>query len=132
MIELGLDAAECGRVDGLTGAWCDGHKVAAVGVRARRWVSYHGVALNVCPDLSHFANIIPCGIGDKPVGSVSQLLRGDVGLVSSASEATPLVPRESADADDVALMLDARDAFLSAFARVFDLDLEITPTKPSF
>jgi lipoyl(octanoyl) transferase len=132
MIELGLDAAKCGRVDGLTGAWCDGHKVAAVGVRARRWVSYHGVALNVCPDLSHFANIIPCGIGDKPVGSVSQLLRGDVGLVSSASEATPLVPRESADADDVALMLDARDAFLSAFARVFDLDLEITPTKPSF
>ena len=106
--------------------------VGAVGVRARRWVSYHGVALNVCPDLSHFANIIPCGIGDKPVGSVSQLLRGDVGLVSSASEATALAPREGVEDDDVALMLDARDAFLDAFARVFDLDLEIIAAKPVF
>ena len=88
MIDLGLDESKCGRIDGLTGAWCDGHKLAAVGVRARRWVSYHGVALNVCPNLEHFANIVPCGIGDRPVGSVAQILRGEGGVVSSASEAT--------------------------------------------
>jgi lipoyl(octanoyl) transferase len=52
------------------------HKVAAIGVRARRWVTYHGMAFNVDPDLAHFTHIVPCGIGDRPVGSVAQLLAG--------------------------------------------------------
>ncbi len=48
-------------------------KIAAIGVRVRRWVSYHGVALNVEPDLSHFAGIVPCGIREPGVTSLVDL-----------------------------------------------------------
>ncbi len=46
-------------------------KIAAIGVRVRRWVSYHGVALNVDPDLDRFAGIVPCGIADPKLGVTS-------------------------------------------------------------
>lgn len=62
------------RISGLTGVWVDGKKVAAVGVRANRWVTYHGLALNVVTELSPFSHIVPCGISDRAVGSVSGLL----------------------------------------------------------
>ncbi len=45
-------------------------KIAAIGVRVRRWVTYHGIAVNVCPDLSHFSGIVPCGIADAGVTSI--------------------------------------------------------------
>jgi lipoyl(octanoyl) transferase len=45
-------------------------KIAAIGVRVRRWVTFHGIAVNVCPDLSHFAGIVPCGISDAGVTSI--------------------------------------------------------------
>jgi lipoyl(octanoyl) transferase len=48
-------------------------KIAAVGIRLRRWVSFHGIALNVAPDLSHFAGIVPCGIRDRGVTSLADL-----------------------------------------------------------
>lgn len=44
-----------------TGAWVDGHKIGSVGIACRRWVTWHGLALNVCPDMSWFARINPCG-----------------------------------------------------------------------
>ena len=58
------------------GIWVAGEgaredKIAAVGVRIRRWVSYHGVALNVNPDLSHFRGIVPCGIAGPAYGVTS-------------------------------------------------------------
>jgi hypothetical protein len=62
------------RVPGLTGVWVGGAKVAAIGVRASRWVTYHGLALNVATDLAPFASIVPCGIADRPVASVQGLL----------------------------------------------------------
>ncbi len=46
-------------------------KVAAIGIRVRRWVSFHGVSLNVAPDLTHFQGIVPCGIGDAHYGVTS-------------------------------------------------------------
>ena len=46
-------------------------KIAAIGVRLRRWVSFHGIALNVDPDLSHYAGIVPCGIADAHLGQTS-------------------------------------------------------------
>jgi lipoyl(octanoyl) transferase len=46
-------------------------KIAAIGIRVRRWVSFHGVALNVTPDLSHFRGIVPCGISDPHLGITS-------------------------------------------------------------
>jgi lipoyl(octanoyl) transferase len=48
-------------------------KIAAIGVRVRRWVSYHGIAVNVAPDLGHYAGIIPCGIADHGVTSLAAL-----------------------------------------------------------
>jgi lipoyl(octanoyl) transferase len=48
-------------------------KIAAIGVRLRRWVSFHGVSLNVEPDLSHFSGIVPCGVSEHGVTSLADL-----------------------------------------------------------
>ncbi|MAE50945.1 MAG: lipoate-protein ligase B [Micavibrio sp.] len=66
------------RRDGRVGIWVvrpDGReeKIAAIGVRIRRWVTLHGIAINVNPDLSHFGGIVPCGISDHGVTSLSAL-----------------------------------------------------------
>jgi len=62
------------RVSGLTGVWVEGHKIAAIGIKVSRWITMHGFAINVCPDLTGFTRIVPCGIADKPVGSLAQFL----------------------------------------------------------
>ncbi|HAH10183.1 MAG TPA: lipoate-protein ligase B, partial [Alphaproteobacteria bacterium] len=49
------------------------NKIAAIGIRVRRWVSYHGISINVSPDLSHFDGIVPCGIRDHGVTSLEAL-----------------------------------------------------------
>jgi lipoyl(octanoyl) transferase len=67
-----------GRVPGLTGIWVDTPegqaKLAAIGVRISRWITSHGFALNVNPNLSRFGLIVPCGITDKGVTSTERLL----------------------------------------------------------
>ena len=62
------------RNDDLTGVWVGDEKIAALGVRISRWVTMHGFALNVNPDLSFYDGIIPCGIFDHGVTSMEQLL----------------------------------------------------------
>ncbi len=62
------------RISGLTGVWLEGKKIAAIGIKVRRWITMHGFALNVCPDLQGFQDIVPCGITDKPVGSLSEFI----------------------------------------------------------
>ncbi|NEO83966.1 MAG: lipoyl(octanoyl) transferase LipB [Spirulina sp. SIO3F2] len=62
------------RMSGLTGVWVEGYKVAAIGIKVKRWVTMHGFALNVCPDLTGFKQIVPCGIADRPVGSLAQFV----------------------------------------------------------
>jgi lipoyl(octanoyl) transferase len=64
------------RISGLTGVWVEGRKVAAIGIKVSRWITMHGFALNVCPDLAGFDRIVPCGIPDKPVGSLEQFVPG--------------------------------------------------------
>ncbi len=56
------------RVEGLTGVWLEGRKLAAIGVGARRWISQHGLALNVDCPLEGFGAIVPCGLVGRPVG----------------------------------------------------------------
>ncbi len=67
-----------GRRSGRVGLWVERggdreDKIAAIGVRVRRWVTYHGVAINLEPDLSHFEGIVPCGISEHGVTSLVDL-----------------------------------------------------------
>lgn len=76
--ELGVAAR---KAPGRIGIWVDDPagreaKIGAIGVRVRRWVTLHGFALNVNPDLTHFNAIVPCGIADYPVTSLAALQRG--------------------------------------------------------
>jgi lipoate-protein ligase B len=87
-----------GRIDNLTGVWAGGSKVAAIGVAIRRWVTYHGVALNVSTNMDHFKLITPCGIPDRPVVSMRDILGRDV----TVDEVTP--------------------RFVTRFADVFEID----------
>ncbi|SBO44458.1 lipoyl(octanoyl) transferase LipB [Cyanobium sp. NIES-981] len=64
------------RLEGLTGVWLQGRKVAAIGVGARRWISQHGLALNVDADLTGFQAVVPCGLADRPVGRLADVLPG--------------------------------------------------------
>jgi len=72
---------EAGRRDGRVGVWVRRpekgagreDKIAAIGVRVSHWVSFHGIALNVAPDLDHFGGIVPCGISDQGVTSLEDL-----------------------------------------------------------
>lgn len=65
------------KAEGRVGVWTQTPageaKIGAIGVRVRRWISYHGFALNVAPDLSHFGGIVPCGLPDYPVTSLAAL-----------------------------------------------------------
>jgi len=66
------------RREGRVGIWVERgagqeDKIGAIGVRVRKWVSFHGLALNVAPDLSHFAGIVPCGISGHGVTSLQDL-----------------------------------------------------------
>ncbi len=79
-------------------------KIAAIGVRVRRWVSYHGVSLNVDPDLNHFGGIVPCGISEHGVTSLL-----DLGIPVSMPDV------------DVAM----RRAFEEVFGSVSDISEEI-------
>ena len=55
---------------GARGAWVDGRKIASVGIHVRRWVTMHGIALNVAPEMAHFALINPCGLSDVEMTSM--------------------------------------------------------------
>jgi lipoyl(octanoyl) transferase len=74
LAELGVEARrERGRIGIWTGQGADEAKIGAIGVRVRRWVTMHGFSINVAPDLSHFGGIVPCGIAEYGVTSLSAL-----------------------------------------------------------
>ncbi|GJL95428.1 MAG: octanoyltransferase [Hyphococcus sp.] len=103
------------RRDGRVGVWVDRtqpggpvreDKIAAIGVRIRRWVSFHGIALNVEPDLTHFTGITPCGI-DEPGLGVTSLV--DLGIPAGLTDA------------DAALRI--------AFEKVFSPTIDVAPPE---
>ena len=71
LVQFDIDAH---RDDCATGVWVGDSKICAMGVRISRWVSMHGFAINVAPNLSHFDLIVPCGLAGRTVTSMSQVL----------------------------------------------------------
>ena len=65
---------------GYTGVWIGGMKICSIGVAVRRWITYHGFALNVNPDFEHWALIHPCGLVGREVTSLERLLGHDPGM----------------------------------------------------
>lgn len=119
--------------DGRVGVWVDRgphamggrreDKIAAIGVKLRRWVSFHGVALNVCPDLSHFSGITPCGIHDAQFGVTSLRDLADLAARTGgdhpANHINSPVPAHGPD------MVACDQALRAAFETVFG------PTSPA-
>jgi len=70
LAEFGIEA---GRNKRGIGVWVGDKKIAAVGVRCRKWVTYHGIALNIHPNMKHFDGIVTCGMADRPVISLAEL-----------------------------------------------------------
>jgi lipoyl(octanoyl) transferase len=64
---------EAGRNKRGIGVWVGNKKIAAVGVRCRKWITYHGIALNINPNMKHFDGIVTCGMSDRPVTSMQLL-----------------------------------------------------------
>jgi len=90
---------ETERVDGLTGVWAGQQKICAMGIRCSRWVTMHGFAMNINTDLSYFNHIVPCGIQNKSVTSLSKMLNRKV------------------DEEEV------KQKLLKNFSEVFDVDI---------
>ncbi len=80
--EFGVKA---GLIEGLTGVWVGDEKIAAIGVRVSRWVTSHGFAFNICNSLEPYNYIVPCGIRDRGVTTLSRVIGREVG-VQEASE----------------------------------------------
>jgi putative acetyltransferase len=96
------------RMSEFTGVWVNGAKVAAIGIGVHQWVSYHGISINLNPDLRHWQMIVPCGIPDKPITTLNALL-----------DTPPSMP-------------ELMDAFEDAFFRIFDAKSTLSPDrKPS-
>lgn len=103
-----------GRCQGETGVWIDpgkpsARKICAIGVRASRWVTMHGFALNITTDLGYFDHIVPCGIYDKGVTSMAK----ELGKVEN----------------ETLLFEDVKGVFLGHFIRLFEAILSIKKTE---
>ncbi|CAD5171388.1 octanoyltransferase LIP2p, chloroplastic isoform X1 [Musa acuminata AAA Group] len=100
-------AIKASRIKGLTGVWVGNKKVAAIGIRVSRWISYHGLAVNVTTDLSPFQRIVPCGLQDREVCSLKELLGNSL----------------SGKIEDSVLIDTAHESLVKEFSEVFQLSL---------
>jgi lipoate-protein ligase B len=98
---LGDYGIEGFRREGKSGAWTDAGKIAAIGFRLKKWVSFHGMSFNVCNDLMGFNTIVPCGLVGEPVATVKTIL-----------------------GDNCPPMEQVRDSLLNHFSEVCSRDLE--------
>lgn len=105
IVALGATGIEAERHSGYTGVWTRGRKIASIGVHARDWVTWHGFALNVTTDLSFFDLIVPCGIPEVQMTSVTRELGSHVTM------------------DHMSTVV------MRAFGEVFALEARVTPRE---
>jgi lipoyl(octanoyl) transferase len=105
---------EGGRREGLTGVWVEGRKIASIGVHARDWVTWHGVAINVVNDLSTFAHVVPCGIDQVEMTTVAMEL---------ARHGTPTDAASNSRHGETDLVDRTSTAIRDAMAAVFKLQM---------
>ena len=123
-----LGIADAGRDADTTGVWVRGHKVAAIGVHARRWITQHGFAINVTPEsLVAFDGIVPCGLHGRKVGCVQQFIVND----SDNNTSTTTNDNDDNNNDNrinnnakPITMEEVADAVAMAFEKVFCVKLE--------
>ncbi|XP_021733976.1 plastidial lipoyltransferase 2-like [Chenopodium quinoa] len=116
---------EASRLQGFTGVWVGNQKLSAIGIRVSQWIAYHGLALNVSVDLTPFQQIVPCGIRDRKVGSIKQLL-GEFQASHNDSSMDQL------SADDILLIDMAQKSLIQEFSEVFQLKLELVSQPASY
>jgi lipoyl(octanoyl) transferase len=90
MTDFGIGAS---RLEGKTGVWIQGRKIASIGVGVRKWVTMHGFALNVSSDLHGFQHITPCGIADVQMTSISRELGKEIPLETIRERIEPYLCR---------------------------------------
>ncbi|MBV9104851.1 MAG: lipoyl(octanoyl) transferase LipB [Verrucomicrobia bacterium] len=88
--EFGIKGA---KVEGKTGVWVEDRKIASIGVGVRKWVTMHGFALNVASDLSGFSSIIPCGLCEVKMTSVSMESANEISLETVCEKISPYLHR---------------------------------------
>ncbi len=76
-----------------TGVWCEKGKLCAMGIAARKYITYHGFALNVNTDLGEFKLINPCGITTKPVSSMQMVLQQELNITNVIEKLTPILEK---------------------------------------
>ncbi len=86
---------QAGRDERGIGVWVDGKKIAAIGVRCRKWITFHGIALNIDPNLKHFSGIVACGMTDSPVTSMRTL-----GIETDRKSVEAVIARHSSIFDE--------------------------------
>jgi lipoyl(octanoyl) transferase len=104
LARMGISAST---IAGLTGVWTEGRKIASIGIHVKQWVTFHGFALNVTTDMAYFDLIVPCGIPNVVMTSVSQ---------------------ELARTDSAALWEETRTAVVDGLGRA--LQLEVVHDRP--
>ncbi|XP_057517302.1 octanoyltransferase LIP2p, chloroplastic-like isoform X1 [Amaranthus tricolor] len=108
---------EASRLEGFTGVWFGNKKLAAIGIRVSQWIAYHGLALNVSMDLTPFNQIVPCGIRDREVGSIEQVLREFQASRHGLST-------DKLSASNSLLIDIAHKSLIREFSEVFQLEIE--------
>ncbi|KAI3460277.1 hypothetical protein Pfo_016940 [Paulownia fortunei] len=117
-------AIEASRIEGLTGVWVGNQKLAAIGIKVSKWITYHGLALNVTTDLTPFQRIVPCGIQDRQVGSIKGLLKEN--FLSKGCRG------DNDETDNYELIDITHKSLITEFCEVFQVDLGINLYEQEF